>query len=257
MSICTWRCTRSWTVSRYSATRSSRSGKSVTCTSPARRSMLNDRVRRQEHLHAAGDVAEHIGGGVAGNRCRAASRRCAADQRAAGARRRQIVDVEQTRLRRAPSHLDERPVHPVVETQRPQDQSQRLAHRDVLQLADERPLDRGIGHDAERRAAHQKEQQIADRHRLGEGQRERAVVQIGRERALVELGQGQCRQLALVRRASGQTGSRRPTPATTRQWGDTARLMFSAVDGVCSSADRTELVVRTFRSARSAISRRA
>ena len=40
-SIWTWRCTRSCTASRYVDTRSSRSGKSVTCSSPDLRSTLN------------------------------------------------------------------------------------------------------------------------------------------------------------------------------------------------------------------------
>jgi len=84
----------------------------------------------------------------------------------------------------------------VGEAQRPQNELERLPDRDVFQLADERPIDAGIGNDAQARAADEEQQQVLDRHRLREGEREGAVVEVGRQLPLIELRQRQRRHLA-------------------------------------------------------------
>ena len=136
-----------------------------------------------------------------------------ADERAASADGRQVVDVEQPRLVLALADSDEGAVDAVIEPQRRQDQSQRLPHRDVLQVADERAFDPRVGHDAERCSADEQKHQIANWNRLRERQREGAVVEIGGQRALVELGQRKRRELALDARRlaeEGRAGQRQP-----------------------------------------------
>ena len=223
------------------ATRSSRSGKSVTCSRPALRSTLNVACSDSSVCTPLASSREHVGPGRARHargRCRRRRRRrpSTSPVRSVG----DVVDVEDARLGLAPEHADERAVDRVVEAERRQDQAERLADGDVLQLADERAGDRRIGHDAQARAAHEQQQQVLDRHRLREGQREGAVVEVGGERALVELRQRQRRHLRrpLLRRlrrrvaAPSTSTERRQHPAgtarTSQHFGTAMRLARSA-----------------------------
>ena len=69
----------------------------------------------------------------------------AADAGVADALGRDVVEVEDARLRLAPEHADDAAVEREVEAERLQDQAERLPDGDVLQLADERAADRGSG----------------------------------------------------------------------------------------------------------------
>ena len=134
-SICTWRCTRSWTASRYTATRSSRSGKSVTCSSPALRSRLNV-ARSDSSPDAFGEIREQVGGGARDLR-RSCHRLRRAERRRAGPRGRDVVDVEQAGFRLALEDTDEAAVDRVGKAERLKNEAQRLPHGHVLQVADE------------------------------------------------------------------------------------------------------------------------
>src|SRR5436189_243348 len=101
------------------------------------------RAVRQQRLNAFRDVAEDVAL-RAGRHFGAAARSAVArDGRLADALVRDVVDVEEARLGRATEDADERAVDGVIQAERAQDESERLTHGDVLQLADERLAEPG------------------------------------------------------------------------------------------------------------------
>ena len=83
----------------------------------------------------------------------------------------EMADLEQPGLGVRRKDLDDAPLTPVVEPRRHQHRLERLAQRQVRELPDEAAGDRGIEHDAEPGPAKHQEQDVADRQRLGNGQR--------------------------------------------------------------------------------------
>jgi len=96
-------------------------------------------------------------------------------------------------------HADHRTLHLEVEAERRQQRRERLAQRQLLQLAAERPLDVGVDRQAERRAHHEQLQRLLDRLRLGKRQRQPAR-RVERRLALVDLGDRHRAQLLAVGR---------------------------------------------------------
>ena len=176
--------------------RSRRSGKSVTCSSPALRSRLklalSDNSVWTPPVRSAKRSALVTVDTLAELTC-ARIDRAAAKRRRAAALGRDVIDVENARVSFAREDANEPGIDAVIEAERGKDRIERLPDGHVLQLTDERTVDRRVRDEAEICPADQQEQQILDRHRLGERQRERAVVEVGRRTALVELRQGQRR----------------------------------------------------------------
>ncbi len=125
-----------------------------------------------------------------------------------------VIDVKQPYLRLALENTDESAVDPVLEAERRKNRIEGAPDGHVLQLADERPADRRVGDHAQARAAHEEEQQVSNRHRLGERERKRAIVEIGSRQTVVNLGQRQRGHRGRCRRRG-----RRPKHGDRRDFG--------------------------------------
>ena len=152
---------------------------------------------RQQRLHARCEVAENVAAVGVGHFGRAIPRRrrdaIRGRQRSGtGAARDDVVQIETAGLEPALEDANQVSLHRVVVAVRLQNHLERLTQRDVFQLAAERPLHVGIGHDAQPRVADDHQQQVRDRRRVGErdGDRPRAV-EIAALLAFVELRDGE------------------------------------------------------------------